>query len=219
MLTKNDVTIPDAFEVYDEVARGLTAEELPYVGFKNVGLPVGALRELGAAIAGDGRKLVIEIVGASADAEHEAAALAVELGAECLIGGTHTAAVLDVVEGSGVGYFPTVGDLTIEPGRLHGAISDIVRDVQTTIETPYVDGVMLLGYRYVGDVPALLSAVGRIPDIAVVNAGSVDSAERIRELERNGYWAFTIGSAVLDLTLPAGQSIEDQLRWVLDIAR
>jgi hypothetical protein len=218
MLTKNDVTIPDAFEVYDQVAAAFGAEELLYVGFKNIGHPLDALRDLGRRIVGDGRKLVVEIVGASADTEREAAELAVELGAAILIGGTHTDAVLPVIRGTAVGYHPTVGDLATEPGRLHGSIDDIAEQARHLAKNPEVDGIMLLGYRYVGDVGRLLATIAEIPDITVVNAGSVDSAGRIEELERLGYWAFTIGSAVLDHALPAGPGLEAQLRWVLDVA-
>jgi hypothetical protein len=219
MLTKHDVTIPDAFEVYDEVARTLSADELPYVGFKNIGHPLDRLRDLGRRIVGDGRKLVVEIVGASADTEREAAELAVELGADCLIGGTHTSAVLPVVRGTDVRYYPTVGDLDTEPGRLHGTVEQIAAQARALVDDPEVHGVMLLGYRFAGDVERLLTTIGAIPGIAVVNAGSVDSAERIEELKSHDFWAFTIGSAVLDRTLPAGNSLDAQLRWVLATAR
>jgi hypothetical protein len=218
MLTKNDVTIPDAFDVYGQVAKAFSAEELPYVGFKNVGHPLDALRDLGGRIAGDGRRLVVEIVGAGPDAEREAAELAVELGAEILIGGTHTKAVLPVVRGTGLRYHPTVGDLATEPGRLHGSVEGIAAQARELAATPGVDGIMLLGYRFVGDVDRLLTTIAEIPDLSVVNAGSVDSAARIEELERLGYSAFTIGSAVLDDTLPAAPGIEAQLRWVLAVA-
>lgn len=218
MLTKNDVTIPDAFEVYDEVSAAFSAEDLPYVGFKNIGHPLDRLRDLGRLIVADGRRLVLEIVGASAETEREAALLAVELGADILIGGTHTDAVLEVIAGKGIGYYPTVGDLAREPGRIHGTIGQIVEQARSLVALPGVDGIMLLGYRYVGEISQLIEQIGAIPGIRIVNAGSVDSAERIAELSDNGYWAFTIGSAVLDRSLPAGDSLEDQLRWVLDIA-
>jgi hypothetical protein len=218
MLTKNDVTIPDAFEIYDQVAHAFTAEQLPYVGFKNIGHPLERLRKLGRQIVGDGRRLVLEIVGASPETEREAAFLAVELGAEILIGGTHTDTVLEVIRGKGIGYYPTVGDLETEPGRIHGTVEEITERARSLVSLDGVDGIMLLGYRYVGEVSALLRSIGEIPNIAVVNAGSVNSAARIQELRDNGYWAFTIGSAVLDRSLPAGPTLEEQLQWVLDTA-
>lgn len=215
MLTKHDVTIPDAFEVYDEISREFTAEELPYVGFKNVGHDLDTLRDLGRRITGDGRRLVIEIVGASEDSEREAADLAVELGAEVLIGGKNIDVVLPRLTGTSIGYYPTVGDLDTEPGRLHGTVRGIVDQTKQTLAVPGVDGIMLLGYRFVHDVSELLDAISQIQGIRVVNAGSVDSADRIRQLDDHGFWAFTIGSAALDHSLPAGDSLAEQLRWVL----
>jgi hypothetical protein len=218
MLTKNDVTIPDALEVYGEVASRLTPAELPYVGFKNNGLPPAGIRDLGRRIVDDGRKLVIEIVGADPGTERASAELALELGAEVLIGGTHTEDVLAVIGGSGIGYHPTAGDVDREPGRVHGSIDDIVAQATTLLATPGVSGLMVLGYRYVGDTDQLLERIAALPEIKVVNAGSVDSAARIGRLADLGYWAFTIGSAVLDLALPAAPDLESQLRWVLKTA-
>lgn len=218
MLTKNDVTIPDAFRVYDTVARAFTAGELPYVGFKNIGHPLEDLTRLGKIIVADGRKLVIEIVGAGPETERQAAELARQVGADTLIGGTHVAEVLGVISGTPISYYPTVGDVNTEPGRLHGSIEQIVASCTRLAGTEGVTGAMLLGYRFTGDVDALLGAVAAVPGLPVVNAGSVDSKARIRQLADLGYPAFTIGSAVLDHTLPADATLEAQLRWVLATA-
>lgn len=218
MLTKHDVTIPDAFDVYSEVSLALTPDELPYIGFKNIGHPLKDLRELGHRIVGDGHKLVIEIVGASDESEREAAELALETGADILIGGTHTSAVTPLLAGSTVGYYPTLGDPTVEAGRLHGTVAEIVQEAEDLMALPEVRGVMLLAYRFVGNSSELIKEVSAIPHIRIVNAGSVDSVERINELKRHNVWAYTIGSAVLDRSLPAGPTLESQLRWCLDVA-
>ncbi|MEU3657916.1 hypothetical protein AB0E67_35275 [Streptomyces sp. NPDC032161] len=218
MLTKHDVTIPDAHEVYAAVAASLTAEELPYVGFKNVGHSLADLARLGERIVADGRRLVIEVVGANPETEREAARLALQVGADILIGGTHTDAVLEVIEGTPIGYYPTVGDVNSEPGRLRGTIDEIVSGCEKLVGTEGVTGTMLLGYRYTGDVELLLHAVASVPGLQVVNAGSVDSRERIRRLADLDFWAFTIGSAVLDSALPAAPSLAAQLRWAVDTA-
>ncbi|WP_229924227.1 hypothetical protein [Streptomyces capillispiralis] len=217
MLTDDEATVPGAFEVYDEVARTFTAEELPYVGFKNTGHPPSALRRLGRRIVGDGRKLVIEVAGGHESAEREAAGLAVELGAALLIGGVHTTTVREILRGTGIGYYPAVGDLTTEPGRLHGTVDGIVRQAREVGALPDVNGVALHGYRYAGDPDALLHAIAQVDGLRVVNVGSVDSAQRIEELRINEFWAFTIGGAVLDHTLPAGRTLAQQLRWVLAV--
>lgn len=218
MLTKNDVTIVDGLKVYREVASQLTAEQLAYVGFKNVGLPLRDLEALGCAIRDDGRKVVVEIVGGTTlEGELEAATLAKRVGAACLIGGERVEAVLEVIGPSPVKYFPAVGDITAEAGKLHGTIEGIVAQAKR-YEMLGVDGIMLLAYRYVGDVAELLAAVRRATMLEIVAAGSVDSRARIHQLTENGIWAYTIGSAVLDGLMTEEKGLKAQLLHVLRMA-
>lgn len=219
MMTKDDVTIPDSDSVYTEIAAAFTAEELPYVGFKNVGLPPDELQRIAERIVADGRRLIVEIVGGcEPQAEIEAARMAVTTGADALLGGECVDDVLPVLAGSPVAYLPAVGDLATEAGRVHGTVSQLVSEIRALKATPGVDGVMLAVYRYVGDRQELLSEVSKISDFRLINAGSVDSAARVAELADNGFEAFTIGGAVLDHSLPAGDNLADQLRWIMDVA-
>ena len=55
MLTRDDQTVTDALGVYE----GLRDTGLRYVGFKDVGVPPETLRDLTAAIRGDGRTVVL----------------------------------------------------------------------------------------------------------------------------------------------------------------
>lgn len=217
MLTKNDETIPDAEAVFREVAASVSAERLPYVGFKTVGLLEGELERLGRAIRADGRRPVVEIVGADAADEVGAARLARRVEADLLIGGTHVDAVLDALGGGGPRYFPTVGDVTSRPGRLVGEVDDLANQA-AALEERGASGVMLLAYRYEGDMPALLRAVTGATALPVVCAGSVDGEERISALKAAGVWAFTIGSAVLDRKVVADRSLAAQLDAVLAMA-
>lgn len=218
MLTKNDVTIPDALKVYSDFASQMTADELSYVGFKNVGLPIEELEKLGCQIRDDGRKVVVEIVGGTPpQGEVEAAILAKRVGAACLIGGEHVEAVLEVIGPSPVKYYPAVGDITKEAGRLHGSIDEIVAHAKR-YEALGVDGTMLLAYRFVGNVAEMMAAVRAAVGFDIVAAGSVDSRARIRQLIENGVWAYTIGSAVLDGQMTEEKGLRAQLQYVLRIA-
>lgn len=218
MLTKNDVTIADGLEVYRKLATQLTPAELSYVGFKNVGLPDADLEKLGWAIKDDGRNVVIEIVGGTtAEDEINAAVMAKRIGAACLIGGENVEAVLKVIGPSPVRYFPAVGNITKEAGKMHGVVEEIAAQA-ARYEALGVDGIMLLAYRFVGDVPALLKAVREATKLQIVCAGSVDSKARIRELDDAGMWAFTIGSAVLDDLMTEEKGLKAQLRYVLSAA-
>ena len=48
-------------------------------------------------------------------------------------------------------YYPTVGDPTVEAGRLHGTVAEIAQEAEDLMALPEVRGVMLLAYRFVGD--------------------------------------------------------------------
>lgn len=215
MLTKNDVTIADGLRVYKDMASQVSADELPYVGFKNIGLPQNELEELGRLMRDDGRKVVVEIVGGTD--ELGAAMLAKKVGAACLMGGEDVERVLEVIGPSPVKYYPAVGNITKEGGKLHGSIEEIVAQAKR-YEALGVDGIMLLAYRYVGDVAALLSAVSSSTSLEIVAAGSVDSRARIRQLTENGVWAYTIGSAVLDGLMTEEKGLKAQLHYVLRVA-
>ena len=67
--------------------------------------------------------------------------------------------------------------------------------------------------------PALVRAVVSATAGPVIAAGSVDSAERIDALAAAGAWAFTIGGAIFDRRLPAGQTIREQVDCALAFAR
>ncbi|MGI3899292.1 MAG: hypothetical protein ACRYGP_07160 [Janthinobacterium lividum] len=219
MLTKNDVTISDAMDVFRDLAPKLGAEALPYVGFKNVGLPLKQLEDLGYAIKDDGRSVVVEIVGGGTpDDEIAAANLAKRVGAACLIGGKNVMPVLEVIGPSPVRYFPAVGDITAEAGRMHGEVESLAEEAKQ-YEALGVDGIMLLAYRFVGDVDGLLAAVRKATSLDIVCAGSVDSRARIRQLSRLGTWAFTIGSAVLDNAMTNTPGLQAQLGYVLDVVQ
>ena len=103
------------------------------------------------------------------------------------------------------------------PCLLRGSIDEIVADTKRAAELG-VDGINLLAYRYDGDVEALTRAVVGASDLPVICAGSVDSVERIRALEACGAWAFTIGTAALDGVLVENTPLSGQLEAALGAA-
>jgi phosphoribosylformimino-5-aminoimidazole carboxamide ribonucleotide (ProFAR) isomerase len=125
--------------------------------------------------------------------------------------------VQEIIAGTGIKFFPYVGQIVGHPCLLRGSIADIA-DHARRAEALGVDGINLLAYRYDGDVEALVEAVIAATSLPVIAAGSVDSADRIRALEERGVWAFTIGTAALDGVLLPGEPLEAQLRYALDAA-
>jgi hypothetical protein len=214
MLTRDDQTVTDALEVYED----LRDTGLRYVGFKDVGVPPETLRELTAAIRGDGRAVVLEVVSLSTDDELRSVRVGLDLGVDLIMGGTHPEAVLPLLEGSPVRYLPFPGTVIDHPSVLTGSIDEIAEHARRLTSLPGVHGLDLLAYRHSGDVPALMAAVVAASRGPVVVAGSIDSDERIEVARASGAWGFTVGGAVFDRCWLPGGSCAEQVRHILERA-
>jgi hypothetical protein len=214
MLTRNDATVPDARDVYEQI-RGLP---LRYVGFKDVGLPFAQLRALAAAIHADGRQVMLEVVSERREDELRSAQAALDLGVDYLMGGTNAGEVLRLITGSPIRYFPFPGTVIGHPSLLRGTIPQIAESAHRLGATRGVHGLDLLAYRYDGDVEALVGAVVAAAGVPVIAAGSISTAAQIRRLAALGVWGFTVGTAIFELTFaPDKPSLGDQVRVVLNI--
>jgi hypothetical protein len=213
MLTRDDATVNDARQIYESVLdTGVT-----HVGCKDVGLPRSELAALMEDIRAAGHTSYLEVVSETPEATLQSARVATEIGPDYLIGGTLIEPVQEIIAGTGIRFFPYVGQVIDHPCLLRGSIDEIASDVVSAAERG-VDGINLLAYRYDGDVDALVDAVVKATSLPVVAAGSVDSAARIRALAERGVWAFTIGTAALDRVLVPGAPLAEQLRFILDAA-
>ena len=211
MLTRDDVTLPDAREVYARIAdSGVT-----HVGCKDVGLPKDELALFMDEIRANGHTSYLEVVAETDEQTLESARVAAEVRPDYCIGGTLIPEIQEILEGTGVKFMPYVGRIVGHPCLLRGSIEEIVADTERAAALG-VDGINLLAYRYDGDVEALTRAVVGATDLPVICAGSVDSVERIRALEACGAWAFTIGTAALDGALVEGAPLSGQLQAALE---
>jgi hypothetical protein len=213
MLTRDDKTLTDARDVYASIA----GTGVRHVGCKDVGLPREELQALMSDIKGNGHTTHLEVVSESEEATLASARAAAEIGPDYLIGGTLIEPVQEILAGTGVRFWPYVGQIVGHPCLLRGSIDEIVADTKRAAELG-VDGINLLAYRYDGDVEALTRAVVGASDLPVICAGSVDSVERIRALEACGAWAFTIGTAALDGVLVENTPLSGQLEAALGAA-
>jgi len=213
MLTRDDVTLKDAREVYASVA----GTGIRHVGCKDVGLSTEELEGLMDDIRSHGHETWIEVVSETEEATLASARAAAEIRPDHLIGGTLIEPVQEILAGTGVRFWPYVGQIVGHPCLLRGSIEGIVADTRRAA-TLGVDGINLLAYRYDGDVEALVRAVVGATDLPVICAGSVHSVERIRTLDACGAWAFTIGTAALDGALVDGAPLSGQLQAALEAA-
>jgi hypothetical protein len=214
MLTRNDATVADAFEVYEQVRD----TGLHYVGFKDVGLPLAALKDLTAAMQADGREVMLEVVSEDAEDELRSIKAAADIGVDFVLGGTHVERALELLAGSGIRYCPFPGRVVGHPSVLQGSTEEITASAQRLSALEGVHGLDLLAYRYHGDVEELVASVAGTCDAPIIAAGSVDSLERIRTLAGLGVWGFTIGGAVFDAKLPGGRSVREQVVTALRAA-
>jgi hypothetical protein len=213
MLTRDDVTVGDARAVYASIA----GSGIRHVGCKDVGLPRDELAALMGDIRANGHTTYLEVVSETDEATLESARVAAEIRPDHLIGGTLIEPVQEILAGTGVRLWPYVGRIVGHPCLLRGTIDEVVADTERAASLG-VDGINLLAYRYDGDVEELVRAVVGATDLPVICAGSVDSVERIRALERCGAWGFTIGTAALDGALVEGAGLMAQLEAALDAA-
>src|SRR5215204_1336789 len=213
MLTRDDVTLKDAREVYASVA----GSGLRHVGCKDLGLPEDELSALMDDIRAHRHQSYLEVVSETEEATLASARAAAEIGPDHLIGGTLIEPVQEILAGTGIKFWPYVGRIVGHPCLLRGTIDEIVADTESAAAQG-VEGINLLAYRYDGDVEALIRAVVAATDLPVICAGSVDSVERIRALDACGAWAFTIGTAALDGALVEGAPLSGQLEAALEAA-
>jgi hypothetical protein len=211
MLTRNDATVPDALAVYEEIR----STDVRYVGFKDIGLPVGELRGLADAIRQDGREVMLEVVSENAADELRSIQAALDIGVDWVLGGTNPEPALELMKAGGPRYCPFPGRVIGHPSLLRGSIEEIAESARTLTARPGVYGLDLLAYRHDGDVPALIGAVVEASSGPVIAAGSVDSLDRIGVLKRSGVWGFTIGGAIFDGRLPGAPSRQAQIEAVL----
>jgi hypothetical protein len=215
MLTHHDRTIDDPLTTYQE----LRGTGLRYIGFKDIGVPAADLRKVCEAAHADGLQVMLEVVSTTLEEELRSAASAAEIGVDWLLGGTHPAEVLPLLDGSPARYCPFPGTVIGHPSVLHGEIAEIADSARRITALPGVHGLDLLAYRHpTADVAALTRAVVEAASGPVIAAGSVASVAQITELAQAGAWGFTIGGAIFEGLLPGGPSVAGQVREVLRAA-
>lgn len=213
MLTRDDQTIEDCLDLFEAV-RPLG---LSHVGFKDVGTDVETLRELNRRIREAGAVSYMEVVSTTPEGCLKSARTAVEIGVERLLGGTDVDAVMEILEGFAIAYYPFPGFPEGHPTLLRGAPADIARHCRAFMAQGCA-GVDLLAYRATEAEPLALVAAAReaLGGGELIVAGSVNSRAQIRELAAAGADAFTIGSALFDGSFsPRKGAIQSQLKDVL----
>jgi hypothetical protein len=215
MLTHHDKTVDDAVAVYEQT-RGTG---LRYVGFKDIGASPAVLAEVTRAAHADGLEVMLEVVSTSAADEMQSLRAAAEIGVDWVLGGTHADWGAEILAGSSARYCPFPGEVTGHPSVLGGDLEAIAEHARALTSMRGVSGVDLLAYRHSSvDPVALTKAVAAASSGPVIAAGSITTADQIRDMATAGAWGFTIGSAIFEGRLPGAPSIADQVREVLTVS-
>lgn len=216
MLTRQDQTILDCLDVFDDIAE----LGLGHVGFKDVGVDGETLRHLNRAIKDSGAVSYMEVVSTSKGACLNSARTARDIGVDRLLGGNDVIDVLEVLDGSDIAYLPFPGRPEGHPTRLGGSADEIEADCRRFAELGCA-GVDLLAYRATECDPLDLVRAARAgTDGQLVVAGSIASPERIQDVARAGADAFTIGTAALEGTFsPRKGALASQLQDILEACR
>ena len=210
MLTKNDLTIQNALDVFDEIKD----TGIRHIGFKDIGLPMDKLKILVQRMKKQDMRTYLEVVSESEEANVKSVKSALELGVDNLIGGSYVEQTLKLMKGKKLGFFPYIGKIVGHPCLLRGSIEEIVADGKKK-KAMGIDGINLLAYRYDGNVEELITTVQKAVKVPLIVAGSIDSFERVRRMKDLKVDGFTIGGAILDKKFVLNGSLSDQMRAVL----
>lgn len=213
MLTRDDQTVEDCLDVIDDIL----PLGLKHIGFKDIGADFATLKELNHRIKSNGALSYMEVVSTSPKACLASARAALEIGVDRLLGGTEVDAVLDVIKGSNIRYYPFPGYPFDHPTRLGGSPAD-TRIHCRSFMAKGCAGADLLAYRATDAEPLELVRAARagLSDGYLIVAGSVDSPAKIHDLAAAGADAFTIGSALFNGAYsPRKGALWSQLRDVL----
>jgi tryptophan synthase alpha subunit len=209
MLTYNDVTVPNAIEVFKEIQD----TEVTHIGFKDVGLPIQKLWTLVALIRDAGKVIFLEVVSETKEDAMRFVKKAIDLEVDYLIGGTYVEQSLQLLKDR-IRFMPYIGKVVGHPCLLRGSVEEIVNDAKR-VKALGADGINLLAYRYDGNANNLMTSVKHAVDLPIVVAGSVDSFERIRRVKELAMWGFTIGTAIFEKKFVSDGNLRDQLAAVI----
>ncbi|MCX2684687.1 hypothetical protein OO306_03875 [Pseudomonas sp. DCB_AW] len=213
MLTHNDLTVNNALELF-EACKDLP---IPFWGFKDVGIPDAAMRELIDAMKRAGKTTFLEVVTFDEESCLACAKMAVDYGFDYLTGTLFFPSVAEYLKDKPIRYYPFVGNVGGSPVKLVGSQQSILDDA-ARLEAAGVHGLDLVAYRYVdGDPVQLASELVANAKTEVIIAGSIQSEERLAIMKEINPFAFTMGGALFDKRFVADGDFRDNLARVVEI--
>ncbi|MBP5718941.1 MAG: hypothetical protein J6X53_08220 [Abditibacteriota bacterium] len=204
MLTHNDVTVKNAYEIFDQCKRS----KARFWGMKEEPLPLEEMKDLFSYMKKCGKTTALEVVAYTEDKCLAGAEMAVECQCDLLMGTTFSDSVNELCRKHGIRYMPFVGDVHGRPSVLDGSAQEMLAEAKRCLERGAY-GVDLLGYRYTGAAPVLIREVVSGLRAPVCVAGSVDSVQKLKEIKAIAPWSFTIGGTFFERKF--GETFQEQI--------
>ena len=217
MLTNNDLTVPDALEVF-ESCRDLPVQDW---GFKNVGPEEKYLKELGRAMKDAGKNVYFEVISYNEEAYMRAAKLAEECKVDFLTGTKYSPTLHEVLKKAGINYSPFVGKVGCvwkgRSGMLMGDYDELVAEAKDLLYVKKTYGLDVSAYRHIESPEKVIDSLTQaLPEAHICIAGSVDTYEKTDKLFDAGVAKFTMGSALFKGHWVPGGSFRENLEHVLN---
>ena len=213
MLTHNDVTVPNALEVFT------SCRDLPvkYWGFKDHGLEPAAMKQLVDVMKANGKTTFLEVVSYTEEECMRGARIGVECGFDYLLGTLYFDSVYEYVKKTDLKYCPFVGKVSQTPSILEGTVEEMLAQ-EAAFADKGIYGTDLLGYRYTGEnVDEFCADFVKGAKHPVCLAGSIGSEERIEKVKKMNPWTFTMGSALFAKNFVKNGTFRENLEYVINL--
>lgn len=216
MLTYNDLTVENAFETFDSCKN--TAAKC--FGIKEEPLSLYEMKKIISYMKECGKTTFIEIVRYDEEGAFEGTQKAVQCGCDYLMGTVYSDKINDLCLEHGIKYLPFIGELSGRPSVLKGSIEYIIEEANKLFKKG-IFGFDLLGYRYEGDAKCLVERFVNEVSAPVCVAGSINSYERLEEINAISPWGYTMGSALFDNCFGNGfsEQIENVCNYMKKLRR
>jgi len=204
MLTWNDVTVPDAKEIF----LGAKDAKAAHWGFKIEGTTTEQMKDLITLMKDSGKRTYIEVLAIDEATCLRSAELCAECGVDHLLGTLYFESVHKVCTDANIAYSPFIA---LDPDtRLRAPIEEIIRQAKEA-EKKGIWGVNLNAFRYLGGEPEeLLRRLSSEIEKHFTIAGSINSYERIQLVKSlPKLYGFTIGGAFFEHIF--GESFSEQI--------
>lgn len=214
MLTRDDTTVENALEVFEECKKAPTR----YWGFKDKGTDTEEMKTLIERMKSACKTTFLEVLNEKEDECVRFANFAIEFEFDYLIGMHYFDTVNDFLRSKRIKYFPTCGKRSGIPRILDGSIEEIISEAKQ-IEKGGVDGITLSAYRYRGDPEELTQKFVKEIQIPIIITGSINSYQKLDLIKRLNPWGFTIGSAFFNKDFGKNLTLAEQIGRVVDYVR